>query len=59
MENVPGVIAGGVPGAGGYDALFFIIIDNESVRTSLDKVWNKYGVYGLETKHSVHGLLRS
>jgi hypothetical protein len=30
--QVPGVIAAGVPGAGGYDALFAIIIEAEAMR---------------------------
>ncbi|KAJ7072316.1 ribosomal protein S5 domain 2-type protein [Mycena amicta] len=40
----PGVIAGGVPGAGGYDALWLLVCDPESEQPVhvIEKVWATY-----------------
>ncbi|WVW80725.1 phosphomevalonate kinase [Kwoniella bestiolae CBS 10118] len=41
-SELEGVIGGGVPGAGGYDALFLLIIDTPSVTSRVDKLWSEW-----------------
>ncbi|KAG1453540.1 hypothetical protein G6F56_007548 [Rhizopus delemar] len=48
--QVPGVIMAGVPGAGGYDAIFCIVLSEES-KTQVRQVWKSW------TKLSVGPLL--
>ncbi|WVQ77613.1 phosphomevalonate kinase [Cryptococcus sp. DSM 104548] len=37
--NVAGVLGGGVPGAGGYDALYLLTIDHPAPLTAIDDLW--------------------
>ncbi|KZT58878.1 Phosphomevalonate kinase [Calocera cornea HHB12733] len=39
---LPGVIGGGVPGAGGYDAIWLLVIDNDGPVSSVEGVWQKW-----------------
>lgn len=41
-ENVPGVLCAGVPGAGGEDAIFAIILDIQ-VRDNVENLWSTWG----------------
>ncbi|WWC64941.1 phosphomevalonate kinase [Kwoniella dejecticola CBS 10117] len=41
-SELPGVIGGGVPGAGGFDALFLLIIDDPSVIARVDGLWSSW-----------------
>lgn len=38
IDSVPGVVGGGVPGAGGYDALYVLYIDGDGRREEIEKV---------------------
>eukprot|EP00003_Mantamonas_plastica_P013341 TRINITY_DN2331_c0_g1_i1.p1 TRINITY_DN2331_c0_g1~~TRINITY_DN2331_c0_g1_i1.p1 ORF type:complete len:144 (-),score=42.00 TRINITY_DN2331_c0_g1_i1:156-587(-) len=38
-QSIPGVIMAGVPGAGGFDAVFVIYIGGESTRTAVEEFW--------------------
>ena len=38
-QNIPGVVAALVPGAGGYDALACLYINDETVRENIGKLW--------------------
>ncbi|WWC92561.1 phosphomevalonate kinase [Kwoniella dendrophila CBS 6074] len=58
-SKLPGVIGGGVPGAGGYDALFLLIIDSPSVLSKVDNLWLEWkemSVCPLLAKQSDGGL---
>jgi len=37
---IPGVVGGGVPGAGGYDAIWLLIIDREETIREVEDVWS-------------------
>jgi phosphomevalonate kinase len=37
-----GVIAGGVPGAGGYDALWLLVVDAGDVINRIEGIWQRY-----------------
>ncbi|KAF9198762.1 phosphomevalonate kinase [Haplosporangium sp. Z 27] len=39
--TVPGVLMAGVPGAGGFDAIFCIVLSDES-REGVERVWSNY-----------------
>lgn len=43
VEGVPGVLGGGVPGAGGYDALYVLYIDADGRRAALEETLRKAG----------------
>ncbi|KAF2869733.1 ribosomal protein S5 domain 2-type protein [Massariosphaeria phaeospora] len=45
-SNVPGVIGGVVPGAGGYDAIVVLLEDNDEVITDLKKLLDGWKVEG-------------
>ncbi|KAF9913652.1 phosphomevalonate kinase [Lobosporangium transversale] len=56
---VPGVLMAGVPGAGGYDAIFCIVLSDES-RKAVESVWSGFkemNVGPLLCKESVEGGL--
>ncbi|KAI8804738.1 Phosphomevalonate kinase [Cladochytrium replicatum] len=40
--DVPGVIMAGVPGAGGYDAIFCITLGEQSAKEVEERVWKKW-----------------
>ncbi|GJJ06064.1 hypothetical protein Clacol_000252 [Clathrus columnatus] len=40
--RTPGVVAGGVPGAGGYDAIWLLVIDVESAVTKVEHLWKDW-----------------
>lgn len=57
--SVPGVLGGVVPGAGGYDAVAFIIKDNEETLTALREFlagWGDRKVKALETREEQEGV---
>ncbi|WWC72827.1 phosphomevalonate kinase [Kwoniella pini CBS 10737] len=57
--ELPGVVGGGVPGAGGYDALFLLIVDSPSVVARVDDLWSNWqemSVCPLLAKQSDGGL---
>lgn len=40
IESVPGVLFAGAPGAGGYDAIFAVLVDDsQDQRSSLERFW--------------------
>ena len=39
---IPGVLGGGVPGAGGYDATFLLVVDRPEVVQAVEDVWAKW-----------------
>ncbi|KAG0000475.1 phosphomevalonate kinase [Entomortierella chlamydospora] len=56
---VPGVLMAGVPGAGGFDAIFCIVLSDDS-RKSVERVWSNFtemSVGPLLCKESVEGGL--
>ncbi|WWC98436.1 phosphomevalonate kinase [Kwoniella sp. B9012] len=58
-SELEGVIGGGVPGAGGYDALFLLIVDTPSVVSRVDDLWSGWkemSVCPLLAKQSDGGL---
>ncbi|KAI9100430.1 Phosphomevalonate kinase [Phlyctochytrium arcticum] len=58
--SVPGVIAAGVPGAGGYDAIFCLVL-SDTARENVQSKWNSWtelDVGPLLTKQSSAGLYR-
>ncbi|KAL7420108.1 phosphomevalonate kinase [Cryptotrichosporon argae] len=58
---LPGVISGGVPGAGGYDALFLLVIDAPAVEAAVESVWagwTEMSVCPLSARQSDGGLQR-
>lgn len=57
--GVPGVLGGVVPGAGGYDAVAFIIKDDEETVTALKEFlagWGDRKVKALETREEQEGV---
>ncbi|RPA96000.1 Phosphomevalonate kinase [Choiromyces venosus 120613-1] len=57
--GVPGVLGGVVPGAGGYDAVAFIVKDNEETVTALKEFlakWDDGKVKALETREEQEGV---
>lgn len=38
-SSSPGVLGGGVPGAGGFDAIFLLVIDEPVVVRGVEKIW--------------------
>ncbi|CAZ84022.1 unnamed protein product [Tuber melanosporum] len=57
--GVPGVLGGVVPGAGGYDAVAFIIKDDEETVTALKEFlakWDDGKVKALETREEQEGV---
>ncbi|WRT70940.1 phosphomevalonate kinase [Kwoniella shivajii] len=58
-SELPGVIGGGVPGAGGYDALYLLVIDTPSVASRVDDLWSGWkemSVCPLLARQSDEGL---
>ena len=37
--DLPGVLGGGVPGAGGFDATFLLLVDHPEVVQGVERVW--------------------
>ena len=56
--KVSGVVAAGVPGAGGYDAVFCIIsaIEKDRVREAVAQVWSMYNVRELDVEEDTQGM---
>ena len=57
--DVPGVLGGVVPGAGGYDAVAFVIKDDEETVTALKEFlagWGDRKVKALETREEQEGV---
>ena len=58
---LPGVIGGGVPGAGGFDAIFLLAIDSPEVIKGVENVWASWtemSVCPLSARQSDGGLVR-
>ncbi|WVR08804.1 phosphomevalonate kinase [Kwoniella sp. DSM 27419] len=58
-SKLPGVIGGGVPGAGGYDALFLLVVDQPTVIDRVDELWagwTEMSVCPLSARQSDGGL---
>jgi phosphomevalonate kinase len=53
--NVPGVLMAGVPGAGGNDAVFCLILDKE-VRPHVCSLWEKHGITPLNCHVNSKGI---
>lgn len=53
--NMEGVLLAGVPGAGGFDAIFAIIIGEAT--DAVAKTWSSVGVLPLLVKEDSHGVL--
>ena len=57
----PGVLGGGVPGAGGFDAVFFLVIDTPVVVQGVEEIWLEWkemSVCPLLARQSDGGLRR-
>ncbi|BEJ16520.1 hypothetical protein CspHIS471_0511250 [Cutaneotrichosporon sp. HIS471] len=57
---LPGVLGGGVPGAGGYDAVWILVIDQDAIANSVQDVWGGWtemSVSPLSSKQSDGGLV--
>lgn len=56
--SIDGVVSCGVPGAGGFDAIFAIVSTEPESSTELEllKVWEKYNVYPLDVTDDGAGL---
>ena len=39
---LPGVVGGGVPGAGGYDAIWLLVVDQPGVVSAVEDLWEGY-----------------
>ena len=57
--QVPGVITAGVPGAGGVDAVFTLVIGTAVVRNAVETIWSTWGGNTNEVVGSVCPLLLS
>lgn len=57
--QTPGVITAGVPGAGGVDAVFTLVIGTATVRNAVETVWSTWGGNTTEIVGSVCPLLLS
>jgi phosphomevalonate kinase len=55
VENVPGIIMAGIPGAGGEDAIYCIIQD-ESVLPILDDFWRSWSVHFQNSQISIRSM---
>ncbi|KAK8850738.1 phosphomevalonate kinase [Kwoniella newhampshirensis] len=58
-SDIPGVLGGGVPGAGGYDAIFLLTVDTPAVISAVDDLWSTWtemSVCPLMAKQSDGGL---
>jgi phosphomevalonate kinase len=53
--KIPGVVLAGVPGAGGYDAVFAITL-GELARDKVVEQWNRKGVLTLPTNEDPCGV---
>lgn len=53
--NIPGVLFAGVPGAGGYDAIFAIVLSTP-VKAAVEQVWAEKGVLTLDVEEDPFGL---
>lgn len=57
----PGVLGGGVPGAGGFDAIFLLVVGEPRVVSAVERVWEGWtelGVCPLMARQSDGGLRR-
>ncbi|EJT51109.1 hypothetical protein A1Q1_07704 [Trichosporon asahii var. asahii CBS 2479] len=60
-SKLPGVLGGGVPGAGGYDAIWLLAIDDPSSLEGVERVWEGWtemSVCPLSARQSDGGLQR-
>ncbi|KAK7062927.1 phosphomevalonate kinase [Paramarasmius palmivorus] len=48
-----GVLGGGVPGAGGYDAIYLLVLDTPSVVQGVDNLWAGYEELGVSPLNAV------
>jgi len=55
--NLPGVLIAGVPGAGGYDAIFAILIHKEAFKP-VETLWSKHNVLPLLLKEDSSGICK-
>jgi phosphomevalonate kinase len=53
--EIPSVLFSGVPGAGGYDAIFCVVLNREAEK-KVGELWNKRGVSKLRISASNDGL---
>lgn len=53
--NMDGVLLAGVPGAGGFDAVFAIVMGG-TVRETVELEWTKRGVLSLSVQEDPHGV---
>jgi phosphomevalonate kinase len=54
--ELPGVVTCLVPGAGGYDAIACLYINDESVRQGIAQLWSERGVCPLAVQATHHGV---
>ena len=54
--QIPGVLVAGVPGAGGYDAVFAIIVDQPQVFAAVEELWIKHNVLCLLSQAEQKGV---
>ncbi|CAL5355673.1 unnamed protein product [Camellia sinensis] len=52
--NVEGVVLAGVPGAGGFDAVFAVTLGNSS--SNVTKAWGSFNVLALLVREDPHGV---
>ena len=52
---LPGVLFAGVPGAGGYDAVFAVVIGKRSWE-GMDSCWGEAGILTLDTSEDPQGV---
>ncbi|PWA41879.1 phosphomevalonate kinase [Artemisia annua] len=52
--DTEGVLLGGVPGAGGFDAVFAITLSDSS--TNLTKIWSSHNVLAMLVREDPHGV---
>lgn len=54
--SIPGVLVAGVPGAGGYDAVFAIVVDDARIVDSVASLWSKNSVLPLLPQQETKGI---
>lgn len=53
--DMSGVLLAGVPGAGGFDAVFAVVLGN-TVREQVDVEWSRRGVLSLSVREDPQGV---
>jgi phosphomevalonate kinase len=53
--DMSGVLLAGVPGAGGFDAVFAVVLGN-TVREQVDAEWSRRGVLSLSVQEDPQGV---